>query len=296
VLLRTVLPSDGSTAAVSAPDAYRAMGRLLTRPSTVLFLLATATLLGGFVALYAGLPSAGPAVSADRPGTMLLLRAAALPAMVLVPLATPLLVRVPAAHRVVGALFLAGTVSGATALLTAGGGLGPVALGALLFVFALGVAVAAPAFVEVIGSAAGPARGAAVALYTFVLFTGAGLGPQLATSVGGGFATVSALVAGALYTGAALAAAGQHLITARKNATVGKERHDHAIPRPDPRPGPRRSLPAGYGPADRRHRRRYVPRRDGRRPDRRSCERRAGDPPDDGTGEQTGEAPAAGRR
>ncbi|MFF0446370.1 MFS transporter [Streptomyces sp. NPDC004609] len=211
VLLHTVLLPDRSTAASSALDAYRAMGRLLTKPSLVLFLLATVTLLCGFVAVYTALQITGPASLTDRPDAMLLLRAGSLPAMVLVPLVTPFLIRVPAAHRVVGALLLAGTVSGATALLAAGDDLGPVVLGALLFVFVFGVAVTAPALVEAIGSQAGPARGAAVALYTFVLFAGASLGPLLATSVGDDFRTVSAVIAGVLCAGAALAATGQRL-------------------------------------------------------------------------------------
>ncbi|WP_343949819.1 MFS transporter [Nonomuraea longicatena] len=205
-LLHTVLLPDRSTAAASALDAYRAMGRLLTDSSLVLFLLATVTLLGGFVAVYTALQVMGPASLTDRPDAMLLLRAGSLPAMVLVPLLTPFLVRVPAAHRVVGALLLAGT---ATALLAVADG--PVTHGVLLFVFVFGVALTAPALVEAIGSRAGPARGAAVALYTFALFTGASLGPLLATSAGDGFAAVAAVIAGVLCAGAALAAAGQHL-------------------------------------------------------------------------------------
>jgi predicted MFS family arabinose efflux permease len=210
VLLRTVLLPDRSTAAASALDAYRAMGRLLTKPSLVLYLLATVTLLCGFVAVYTALQVAGPASLAGRPDAMLLLRASSLPAMALVPLVAPLLIRVPAAHRVAGALLLAGlmtgAVSGVTALLSATA----VVLGALLFVFVFGVALTAPALVEAIGSQAGPARGAAVALYTFALFAGASLGPLLATSVGD-FATVSAAIAVVLCAGAALAIAGQRL-------------------------------------------------------------------------------------
>ncbi|GLF99336.1 MFS transporter [Streptomyces yaizuensis] len=211
VLLRTVLLPDRDTATTSALDAYRAMGRLLTKPSLVLFLLATLTLLCGFVAAYTALQLMGPGSLSERPDAMLLLRASSLPAMVLVPLVTPFLVRLPAARRVVGALLLAGAVSGATALLAAGDGLGLVTLGALMFVFVFGIAVTAPALVEAIGSQAGAARGAAVALYTFTLFVGASLGPLLATSAGDSFATVSAVIAGVLCAGAALAAAGQQL-------------------------------------------------------------------------------------
>ncbi|MER6912527.1 MFS transporter [Streptomyces sp. NPDC000594] len=211
LLLHTTLLPDRASAAASALDAYRAMGKLLTKPSLVLFLLTTVTLLCGFVAVYTALQLMGPASLSDRPDAMLLLRASSLPAMVLVPLVTPFLVKVPAAQRVIGALLLAGTVSGMTALLAAGDGLSPVGLGALLFVFVFGIAVTAPALVEAIASQAGPARGAAVALYTFTLFVGASLGPLLATSAGDSFATVSTVIAGVLCAGAALAATGQYL-------------------------------------------------------------------------------------
>ncbi|MGX2993373.1 MFS transporter [Streptomyces sp. JNUCC 64] len=206
-LTRAVLLPDRSPAAVSAPDAYRAMGRLLTRRSTALLLLAALTPLGGFVAVYTALQTTGPAALADRPDAMLLLRAGALPAMLLVPLVTPLLARLPAERRVVGALSLAGAVSGVTALLASeGDGPDPLVLGLLLAVFVFAVAVTAPALVEAVGSRAGPARGAAVALYTFALFTGASLGPPLATAVADDFATAAVVVAGVLCAGAATAA------------------------------------------------------------------------------------------
>lgn len=206
LLLRGVLDEDGVSATSSASDAYRAMGRLLTKPPLVLLLLSTVTLLCGFVAVYTGLQVAGPAQLTGNPDTMLLLRAGSLPAMVLVPLVTPYLARVPAVRRVVGALLLAAVVSAASATLARGDGIGVVPLGALLFVFVFGIAVTAPALVEAIGAQAGPARGAAVALYTFALFAGASAGPQLATAAGS-YATVFAAIAGVLCLGALLAAA-----------------------------------------------------------------------------------------
>ncbi|MGW7050792.1 MFS transporter [Streptomyces sp. NPDC054887] len=210
LLLRGVLDPDRAAANTSSLDAYRAMGRLLTKPSLVLLLLATLTLLCGFVAVYTGLQVAGPAGLAGDPDAMLLLRASSLPAMVLVPLVTPFLVRLPAVSRVVGALLLAAAVSAGSALLSRGGDLDAVLLAALLFVFVFGIAVTAPALVEAIGSQAGPARGAAVALYTFALFIGASVGPQLATAAGD-HATVFAVIAGVLGTGAVLAALGHRV-------------------------------------------------------------------------------------
>lgn len=46
-------------------------------------------------------------------------------------------------------------------------------------VFVAGVAVAAPSLIALLGSLAPRRRGAAVSLYSFVLFVGASLGPQL---------------------------------------------------------------------------------------------------------------------
>ncbi|MGX1881270.1 MFS transporter [Streptomyces sp. NPDC055287] len=210
LLLRAVLDEDRISATGSSLDAYRAMARLLTKPSLALLLLTTVTLLCGFVAVYTGLQVAGPDSLAGNPDTMLLLRASSLPAMVLVPLVTPFLVRLPAVNRVVGALLLAAVVSAGSALLSSGGDINVVLLAALLFVFVFGISVTAPALVEAIGSQAGPARGAAVALYTFALFIGASVGPQLATAAGD-YSTVFTVIAGVLGTGALLAALGHRV-------------------------------------------------------------------------------------
>lgn len=208
LLLRGVLAEDRGSVATSALDAYRAMGRLIAKPSLVLLLLATVTLLCGFVAVYTGLQLVGPRDLTSNPDTMLALRASSLPAMVLVPLLTPWLVKLPAVRRVVAALLLAGFVALVGALLSGSGDIGVVPLGALLFVLVFGIAVTAPALVEAIGSQAGPARGAAVALYTFALFIGASVGPQLVAALSGGLDTVFAVVAGLLGAGAVLAAMG----------------------------------------------------------------------------------------
>ncbi|SDP02662.1 Predicted arabinose efflux permease, MFS family [Actinopolyspora xinjiangensis] len=211
VALRFVLGPDRTSTGGSTLDAYRAMGRLLTNPAVTLLLLATLTLLGGFVALYTGLQVAGPPDISGNAGTLLALRASALPAMLLVPLFTTRLSKLPAAQRVGSALLFAGLISGLTALFGRGGDIGVLALGALLFVFVFGIAVAAPALVEAIGSLAGPARGAAVALYTFVLFVGASLGPQLAALLDNSFSTVATGVAVLLIGGAAAATLGHRL-------------------------------------------------------------------------------------
>lgn len=212
-LLAVVLRSDTAGARSSTLAAYRAMGRQLTRPVVWLLLGATVTVLGSFVSIYAALQLSGPTELAGRPDALLALRASALPAMLAVPLATPLLVRLPAARRVGAALLLAAVGAALIAVVASAGGAGPVLLAVLLLPIAFAVAVAAPGLVEAIGTQAGEARGAAVALYTFVLFVGASCGPLLAGALagvswfGGGFAGVLACLALLLTAGAASAAA-----------------------------------------------------------------------------------------
>lgn len=213
-LLRGVLRSDTSPAATSALAAYRPMAGLLTRPAVLLLLGATATVLASLVAVYAALQLAGPASLAGDPGALLGLRASALPAMLAVPLMTPLLVRLPAAARVAAALLLAAAAVGVAAVL---GDVGAVLLAVLLLPFVFAIAVAAPALVQALGVLAGAARSAAVALYTFALFVGASAGPLLAgLLVDTGFAGVLTGIVVLLVVGAALAALA-HRYTERKN-------------------------------------------------------------------------------
>ncbi len=211
LLMRAVLRPDHAPAAASAAAAYRAMAGLVTRPVILLLLGATVTVLGSFVAVYAALQLAGPAGLAGSAGALLALRATALPAMLIVPLVIPVLVRLPPARRVSTALALAAAVAGVTAILATGAHLTVSMLTILLFPFAFAVAVAAPALVGVIGGQSGGARAAAVALYTFTLFVGASLGPPLASALldtsllGGGFAGVLAVLVVVLAAGATLA-------------------------------------------------------------------------------------------
>lgn len=210
VLLAVVLRRDHTTSATSAGAAYRAMARLVTKPVVLLLLGATATVLSTFVAGYSALQLAGPDGLTGDNGALLGLRASALPAMLVVPLAAPLLVRLAPARRVGAALLLAAAVTMSIAMF-ARGDISVAVLGVLLFPFAFAVAVAAPALIEALGSLAGGARGAAVALYTFTLFVGASLGPLLAGALlragplTGGFASVFTGLAILLIAGAALA-------------------------------------------------------------------------------------------
>ncbi|WP_437017836.1 MFS transporter [Streptomyces sp. enrichment culture] len=196
---RVLPPADGNRT-VSVPAAFAAMPKLLASPRLLCLYGATATLLGGFVALYTAVSLAGPAAVANDSAALLGLRAGALPAMIAVPLAANVLSRVPTRLRLPGALMLA-----ALAALAASAADGSVvALGAVLLVLVAGIAIAAPALVEAVGAEGGPARGAAVALYACAMFIGASPGPQLANALAHlGFTEVAVAVA-AVFAGGSL--------------------------------------------------------------------------------------------
>ncbi|HUX36751.1 MAG TPA: hypothetical protein VMV44_02495, partial [Rectinemataceae bacterium] len=85
------------------------------------------------------------------------------------------------------------TISPSASLAAVGGG-------SLLFV--LGIAIAMPTLIGLIGGKAGPARGVAVSLFMFTLFFGASLAPVLATGVD--FRLVNPTLAGLLLIGLAI--------------------------------------------------------------------------------------------
>jgi MFS family permease len=212
VLLALVLDGRPVGRATSTGAVYRAMGRLLTRPTLVLLLAATATVLCGFVALYAGLQPAGPRGIAEAPHKLLALRAGALPAMVLIPMSAALTARIDPARRVCLALTGAGAFSVVIALLDLADDLTTPVLVLLLLGFVAGIAMAVPSLVQAIGARSGTARGAGVALYTFVLFVGASLGPALAsTTARHGFSAVAGCVGLLTACGAVLAGVAAHL-------------------------------------------------------------------------------------
>lgn len=184
--------------------AFAAMPGLFLQPRLAALFAATATLLGGFVAVYTAVTIAGPPEIAGDDGALLVLRASALPAMVAVPLLAGLLGRWSAGVRAVAGLALAALSVLATAVV----GGGAVGLGAVLLVFTAAILVAAPALVQGIGEHAGPERrGMGTAMYAFSMFVGAGIGPQLAAGAAGlGFAGIAMVVAGVLALGAILAA------------------------------------------------------------------------------------------
>ncbi|WP_017584351.1 MFS transporter [Nocardiopsis valliformis] len=205
--LRCVLAPDAARRSAEGGDDGGGSSMLgLLRDRRLLLLYgATATLLFGFVGVYGGLELSGPDWLTGDPRAMLTLRAGALPAMLAIPLLSSRLARHAPGVRVPAALFGAALTAAATGLVA---DLGPLALGTGLLAFAGCVAVAAPALVQAIGVRAGAARGGATALYTFALFVGAGVGPQLATVLSGlGFHAVTFGAAAALAGGGVLALA-----------------------------------------------------------------------------------------
>ncbi|OIV37597.1 hypothetical protein BIV57_10285 [Mangrovactinospora gilvigrisea] len=197
VLLRTVMLPDAPSAGPAARlrDAYRPIPRLLTDRRLAPLYAATPLVMLAFVALYTGLQLAG--VASD-PATMLALRAAALPGVVAVPFVTGMLRGVPAVVRSAGAAALLGV--SVLVIGVAGGAVGVAGIAVLLNLVVLGAGLAAAGLNEAVGGRAGEARrGTAVSLFTFVLFLGSSVGPQVAAALaGGGLAELGVVLAALL--------------------------------------------------------------------------------------------------
>ncbi|WP_157245400.1 MFS transporter [Nonomuraea typhae] len=165
-------PRPGTGGSVLA--SYRALPGLLFHRTLLPRYLATLILMVGFVAVYTALQLYG----VTSPAQLLALRAAGLPAIVLIPLLMPWLGRMPAPAR--AATFLAiGALSLAAVALTTPS-ITPLAV--LLALYVAAIAGALPGLNEAISAAAGPARGSALALFSFALAAGSGVGPQMAAA------------------------------------------------------------------------------------------------------------------
>ncbi|MEV4441288.1 MFS transporter [Streptomyces sp. NPDC049577] len=141
----------------------------------------TLTVVGGLTAIYTGVQLYGPSAVVDDHGTMLALRASALPAMVLAVLISPMLGRIPALRRLIGALAVSAAGMIGVALTTGS----VVGLGVTLFVFVIGITTVGPAIVQGIGDGTGTAaRATGIAIYGFVLNLGSGLGAQVPLALG----------------------------------------------------------------------------------------------------------------
>jgi predicted MFS family arabinose efflux permease len=198
--LRAVLLPDAASTRTSLRTTVGVMGALVLDRRMALLLVATVSVLGGFVALYMGLELMGPPGIVGDEGALLALRASGLPAIVAVPLCAPLLARYRPTLRAIVALLAAAAIT--AGLLVVGNGV--VAIGLLLVLFVAAIAVLSPALVEAIGSHAASARGSSVALCTFFLLLGASAGPQLVSLLHGRSFDTLLLVLVAMFLGAAV--------------------------------------------------------------------------------------------
>ncbi|PXY28427.1 hypothetical protein BAY60_15755 [Prauserella muralis] len=182
------------TAPGSLPAVFGTLARMVRRPRMLAAYTAAFTFLLAFVGMYVALQASGTELGADDPVTSLLLRLPGLPGIV-VGLFGGVFIRRWGPHW-----------TGAGAFLTAAAGLGIEAAGGPLWVtlagsavFVAGLAVAVPAAVTLVGLASGPARGAGMAGYAFLVGAGASLGPLLAGALaGGGFALTCGVLAAIL--------------------------------------------------------------------------------------------------
>lgn len=212
VALFWILGKDEDRAKVRPIEAFAAMGGLLLRPRMVALFLGTMTILSSFMAIYAGLQLSGPEAVAGDPSALLWLRASAVPAMVATPLLVSRLRQVPVAMRVGCAMLVAAAAAGWIGVMEPG----VLGLGIVLFVFVGALALASPGLIESINARSGSARGGGVALYTFSLFVGASVGPQMAVALRQrGFGGIAFTVAGVLVGGALLVALSREVIPTR---------------------------------------------------------------------------------
>lgn len=164
---------------VNILNVYRNMAALLRSNSLLAAYAATLIVLLSFVAMYSGL---GPYLShryGINQNSVLFVRMAGIPGMLLSPLAGHFIQRWGSKKVVVGGFVLAAIGLGLEAL---SGQLLMLAIASGIFV--AGISATVPALIALVGSLATEARGAAIALYTFVLFVGASLGPIVTTWLG----------------------------------------------------------------------------------------------------------------
>ncbi|MFI6687714.1 MFS transporter [Streptomyces sp. NPDC050485] len=207
-VLRAVMLTDLEPRGGSPLSAYRSIPRVLCTPGLRLLYLATPAVFGSFVAMYTGIQLSG--IVADNQ-ELLVLRSSSLPAMILIPLLTPWLTRVPNVARVVFGLLLASVTTLVTGLVSPG----TTGLAGLLLVFVAAITIATPAMVGTVGERSGVARSTALSLSTFCFFVGASLGPQVAGAlVGSGFSRLMYVLAAVLCAAAVIV-----FITRRAPAT-----------------------------------------------------------------------------
>lgn len=186
--------AERAPGAGSLGGAFVTMLGMLRRPQILIAYTAALTLLFTFVGMYVALEAHSAELGATGPVAGLLLRLPGLPGIVLGAFAG-VFIRRWGPHRTAGTAFL---VAAAGLVIEGMGGPVWVTLAGSA-VFVAGLAVVVPAAVMVVGMASGPARGAGMAGYAFLIGVGASLGPLVADALSGaGFGVTCWVLAAAL--------------------------------------------------------------------------------------------------
>ena len=157
---------------------FSTLWRLLTRPDILLLSGAHITLLLSFVALYTALGKQLVSLGLDA-SMVLLIRLAALPAMLMCLGTAPLTTRMGAKQVAKLGFGLAAVGLLAEALLSASlVGITVASIG-----FVTGVSLAVPSMISLYAETSTPNRGSGMAINGFMLFVGASLGPLLANGI-----------------------------------------------------------------------------------------------------------------
>ena len=203
--IATQLPNGaGQKLNASILSVYENMAALLSRPSLLAAYAAAFMLLLSFVAMYSGLGAYVENRYGIDQNSLFLIRLAGIPGMLLSPLIGNFIQKWGSKTVVIGGLLLAAfglTLEAFTSqlpiLVLASG------------VFVAGISATIPALITLVGSLAAEARGAAVALYTFVLFVGASFGSLVDTLLRpAGFVTMCVILMGSLLSTAAIVQVG----------------------------------------------------------------------------------------
>lgn len=176
VSLKVLLVPDALVSTTSIGTALLILPRILRRWRMAAIYVATSTVLAAYVGVFIGLQLSGPSDLVDSHGIQHL-RAATLPALLLVALFVGRIHGVPAPRRAFGGLVLAAASVGVVGV----AGASFLAVTCSLIVFVAAVAATAPALVAYIVSltSADEASGA-TALYGGAMFVGGAAGPVMA--------------------------------------------------------------------------------------------------------------------
>lgn len=171
--------SPVSSANVRISQVFKQMGTLLTQKALLCSYTIALTLLFSFVGMYTVLNSYLSSPLFEFTAQQILyVRSMGIIGMLLSPYAGQLVQRHGSFSVLRTGLVLA--ISGLLLL-----GISPNLLCMIIssILFVTGIAIAAPTLIALIGWLAGSARGAAISTYTFILFTGASIGPIFALNV-----------------------------------------------------------------------------------------------------------------